>query len=238
MLDEFFTDEKRGLLTIDFSRETTPWELPQYCKRTINNIVKLTTIKNIEILLDKGFKESDFFLLPESRYLHEDIDIQSYSLGYINDENIFKLDNYSKTKSFWKRFNSLERPVVCIKQNDILVPLYQHKGNTSVKLRRIVVDSPALVSIEGIINALAELSLYDEKKRAYQLDNKGKELDNMKKGLDIISKMADVTIKLNDPNIPVGIKEYLNDNLNNLIDEQNNLNNIYNVSSRKVNLLG
>jgi hypothetical protein len=236
MLEEYFDDVKRCVLRIDFSRELNPWELLQYCRKTINNFVKLTTLENFKILLTKDFKISDFYILPKSRDLYENVSKQSYRFRYGNDEDIISADSYSKIKLFWETFFKLERPVVCIKQNKELIPIYQHKNNTSVKLQSVIVNCPPVINMEvnsGIGELLDTIIFYNEKKEGYQLDNEKKKWEIMLQNLDILSKIVDIAEKLKT-NSPTDSNLYLKNMLDYLVYKQNELDILSGVSSRKI----
>ena len=119
-------------MTINFGKEINSLEILQYCWKTINNIVKITTINNIEMLLKKSIPEQNLGILDFSRNPCENMETEPYALEDFKNKYI-KYHGNSNKQLFWKTFFKLERPIVCLEEGNKLFPIYQHNNNTSVK---------------------------------------------------------------------------------------------------------
>jgi len=246
LFDQFYNETEKGLLTIEFSREINPWDLLQYCRKTINNIVKLTTINNIEILLKNNYSESDLGILTFSRDLHENMEVKSYSFNY--EENIYiKYFDNLNGDTFWGTFFKLERPIVCLEKDNIFFPIYQHKNNTSVKLCSVIVNCPPVVKIGVNIDVgktLDNLFFYNENKELKQLEIEDKRMEleikrieMESKEVDLISKKIDLDNKLKNNQQHSDITKYLKIVKNGLITQQDILDYNYEIKSRKIDIL-
>jgi hypothetical protein len=235
----FFNETKRGLLTIDFYNEVNPWELLQYCKKTINNIVKLTTVNNIEILLNHNYSESDLGILTFSRDLHENMEKKSYPFEYVENKYIKYYDNLNG-ETFWETFFKLERPIVCFKKEKVFIPIYQHKNNnTSVKLCSVIVNCPPVVNIGlnfDVGKLLDNILLYNENKEFRKLEIEEKRIEIEIKKIDLLSKKIELDNKIKN-NYHIDITKYLELTKDDLIIQQNFLDYKYGIKSRKVDIL-
>jgi hypothetical protein len=238
---QFFNETKKGLLTINFNREINPWELLQYCRKAINNIVKLTTINNIEILFKNEYSESDLGILTFSRDLHENVEVKSYPFEYVGNNYIKYYDGLGHNgETFWETFFKLERPIVCFEENNIFFPIYQHKNNTSVKLCSVIVNCPPVVNIGlnfDVGKLLENVLFYNENKEFRQLEIEEKRIEIESKKIDLLSKMIDLNIKIKNNQQHIDITKYLKIIKDSLITQQDILDYSYEIKSRKVDIL-
>jgi hypothetical protein len=167
------------------------------------------------------------------------VEVKSYPFEYVGNNYIKYYDNIDG-ETFWKTFFKLERPVVCIKENDIFFPLYQYKNNTSVKLCSVIVNCPPVVNIGlnfDVGKLLDNILFYEENKKLRQLEVEEKEIEVESKKMDLLLKKIDLDNKLKANYQHMGITRYLEIARDNLITQQDIMDYNYEVKSRKVDIL-
>ncbi|MDR1893308.1 MAG: hypothetical protein LBQ61_01280 [Spirochaetales bacterium] len=116
---------------------------------------------------------------------------------------------------------SQERPNILVKDDDAWLPIYQENKRTTTRIKNISVNSPPLISLEGLGEAINDLRFGKEREIRTEINWQNQQIEN---AVNNVNKILDSSSKLNDPMIPDGIKAYANEIYNSLLIKQNNLN--------------
>jgi hypothetical protein len=244
MVDEVLDKAIVARISLYCKYEIPTWTLLQYCKKTLSTAIKFTTILNMLELIKNGKSSNDFAIEIGSKELYPVIgNIEKYKEYFINkyykysekwERSLVKLlskDNDSR--EFWHLISNQERPNVLVKDLSAWLPIYQENKRTATYIKSISVNSPPLISLEGMGEVINDLRFGKEREIRTEIDWQNKQISN---AVANISKILDSSAKLNDPMIPDGIRAYAKEIYASLLIKQQNLNERVGLDSAKIEI--
>jgi hypothetical protein len=231
MIDEIIDSGNISSITL-YGKYTIPaWTLIQYCRGTISNSMKLTSILNMYKLLINGKTSNDFAVEFTSKDLYpiigdKELSNKLFTEKYFRDidflENkLMKIGKENSSHDFWYLIKHLERPNVLVKDNSGWPPIYKQENRTAIVLKNVIVESPPLVTFEGLGESINDLRFGKDREIRARINWENQQIRNAAENIEAIAKSSKI---LNDPNVPDGIKAYGNELYNFLMKKQSALN--------------
>lgn len=168
------------------TRDVSLLALTSYLVATTQNYFKFLNLnKLLELYILGDIKDSQVYLSKSTKY--------NYYYESITDDFEYArssviLGNKSHAELFWTDFIKLSNPMFLIERNGRLTPIFDFKSS-DLKIKRIEVNSPPLIDVEGIANAgislwyaqdrrAEEHEIHTLRVRQLELQNENLELQN------------------------------------------------------------
>lgn len=226
-VNEILNEGKLANITFYGKYDIPAWTLLHYCKITVNNCIKLTTILNMLKLIENGVDIENFAICTKSK------DLYFHNNSHCHEPTEENLIRFTKKngREFLRILIYLERPDIFVNIQNIWLPIYQDMGRTSIRVRKISVESPATVNLIGNLG-LAEIlhelrfgkEINEREKKEWKNRQEGIALDNANKYLKNIQEYLKLTESLNNPNISSLQKRYIEQTLILFLNKQSKLN--------------
>jgi hypothetical protein len=244
MIDEMLNTAMVARISLYCKYEIPAWTLLQYCKKTLSTAIKCSTILNMLQLIKDGKSSTDFSIEISSKELYPIIgNIEKYNECFINkyfnysekwDRSLVKLSSSDDNpQRFWYLIRNQERPNVLVKDSDAWLPIYQENKRTTTYIKNISVNSPPMISLEGMGEVINDLRFGKEREIRTEIDWQNQQIGNAASN---ISKILDSSAKLNDPMVPEGIKAYAKEIYTSLLIKQQNLNEKIGLGNAKIEI--
>jgi hypothetical protein len=113
------------------------------------------------------------------------------------------------------------------------LPIYQENKRTATYIKNISVNSPPVISLEGMGEVINDLRFGKEREIRTEIDWQNQQIGNAACNL---SKILDSSAKLNDPMIPDWIKAYAKEIYASLLIKQQILNEKIGLGNAKIEI--
>lgn len=143
------------------TRDVSLLALTSYLVTTTQNYFKFLNLnKLLELYILGDIEDSRVYLSKSTKY--------NYYYESINNDFEYArssviMGNKSDAELFWKNFIKLSNPMLLIEKHGKLTPIFDFKSS-DLKIKRIEVNSPPLIDVEGIVNAGINLYYAQEKR--------------------------------------------------------------------------
>jgi len=162
------------------TRDISLLALTSYLVTTTQNYFKFLNLnKLLELYILDDIKDNQVYLSKSTKYNYYYESITN-DFEYARSSVIIgnKSDN---AELFWKDFIKLSNPMFLIEREGRLSPIFDFKSS-DLKIKKIEVNSPPLIDIEGIVNAGINLyyaqEIRDEGHRIHNLEAENLKLKN------------------------------------------------------------
>jgi hypothetical protein len=235
MFEEIVNSSKITTLTLYGKYSIPAWTLIQYCKDTINNAIKITSIVNMCKLIERGKAVYNFAVENHSKDLYQivDTDDDSYNKEYSYNNITESGRNTNTSYKFWYLIKKQERPNILVKENNRWFPIYESKYDTAFQIRKIIVESPPLISFEGLgetINALRYAA--DEEKRK-EITWKNQQINQTAEN---IIKILNCEKIIHEYDIDDGFGLYAKEILNSVFEEQKLISDSIGIKTTRIDI--
>lgn len=244
----FFAPINSGViakLTLNCQYNIPSWTLIQYCKNTIDNALKLTSIINMCKLIISGKTPNDFGVETYSKELYpifdnDELHERNLVKKYIDrkhdlEKKLVLLEKIDSQEDFWRLIKNQKRPNVLVRENNGWFPIYQSEDKTAIQLRVIKVESPPKITLEGLGSVINDLRFGKQREIQTQISWANQQIAQSNLNIE---QMLNSTIILNDPRVPDGFKEYAKILYNTLFEKQKELNDAIGIKTTHIDIKG
>jgi len=165
---------------------------------------------------------------------------QEYNKKYIEqkhgfENNIIKAGKIDTLKKFWHLFSYQKRPNVLVRENNKWFPVYESHHKTAIQIRNITVESPPMISFEGLGSTINDIRFGKQREIRAQISWANQEIAQGAKNTYQILNSTEI---INNPAIPNGFKMYAQEIYSRLIEKQKLLNDLIEIQNVHIDIKG
>ncbi len=202
------------------SKEWPMWAINHFVDDFCCNYSKLLIIERICVLFTQGIDDDQLYVFSESMPMFSNSDT-IIKLANNSDKMIeFSLKSQSPA-DFWNIITRYKRPMVYIKDNNEIRPIYDIDSDESIKIRRMSLNSPFEMDPHGVVNTIIDLVEAKPKYEMHKEEHAARQITELARGYENICRAART---INDPSVPLGVQVYANQGLEALLKKQAQLN--------------
>lgn len=204
--------------------------ISHYLQQTDINYAKLMIIQKICTLIKEGVAPDAFVVASKSADLFATKDNT-----YDDFENFEVLARKEESaQKFWNIINRYHRPVVFYKRNNQHISIFDYQDENRLIIRKIGVNSPVEVNLEGIGSSMIDLYYAAEREQRNRIQWENQQIGQVSQNINNITRAS---AAVNDPAVPGGVRRYAENILNQLMARQMKLNDEIGISDVTINFI-
>lgn len=214
---EYSSPNRKSIILVG-QRSIPSIQLLDYLNKTINNYNKISTIILLTALFESNTITNSNVLLFRGKSKPISFEDQILT-DYSQHESISYIGDKENPDVFWRNFHREHHPIVLIKQEDKLRPVVDVKTQ-DIKVRRIDVESPPFIDLEGLAKAV-DVLFYASERRAEERE--ATQLRNQKTRIEILHEIVNLERDIHSLPPTSPLRKYLLTQLEVAVEKQNKL---------------
>lgn len=199
------------------TKELPMWSINYFLQEYCNNYSKLVMIQRICELSQQGIS---IFVAKKSAELFQYNSLTDTLVNYYYD-SIRLLEREEDTEKFGHIVLNYVRSIVFYKHLGKIYPIYDFAYDEAIKISRLTYNSQINFDIHGVIDSLIDLAQVPAKQQMCEEEHIAKQIGQLADNYNAIARASQT---INDPRTPIGISQYDNQGLKQLMEKQGKLN--------------
>jgi hypothetical protein len=200
--------EEIGILEFQAETDGPIWFINHYLDVASSNYLKLLSLREICHRFYHGANDEDFVIAANSFELFPESDSHRY-----DPRKVVPLESKDRSpENFWNLFKNLHRPIILFRRE----PIFDPHSESGLKLRRLSLNSPLDVSLEGNVGALSDLV----RGRTFA----ARDNEHITTSIQNVRDIVETSHLIEDPRTPPGVRAFARDQLEALMNKQHRIN--------------